>query len=210
MLLAEFESIDVLWIVLSAFLVVIVVPLAILLVRLAGTATRLGRLLEGREESVPPLVTKTGGTVDRVNLQLDKVDLVTDSAVSAADSLDTTARAVSMVVVTPVQKLSAFAKGISHGSSALFAGEGFSTAVEAGKDAARRREQEIAEELARKDDRLALRRPAASAEPAAGEEPAPTPSPEPAVVAEPVPTPAAAGEPASSPGAARSDDSALP
>ena len=133
MLLAEFESIDVLWIVLSVFLVVIVIPLAVLLMRLGGTATRLGRLLEGLEESVPPLVTKTGGTVDRVNLQLDKVDLVTDSAVSAADSLDTTARAVSMAVVTPVQKLSGFAKGVSHGSSALFAGEGFSTAVGAGR-----------------------------------------------------------------------------
>ncbi len=196
MLLAEFESIDVLWIVLSVFLVVIVVPLAVLLVRLAGTATRLGRLLEGLEESVPPLVTKTGGTVDRVNLQLDKVDLVTDSAVSAADSLDTTVRAVSMAVVTPVQKLSAFAKGVSHGSSALFAGEGFSTAVEAGKDAARRRQQEIAEELARKDDRLALRRPAASAEPAAAAEPAPTST----VTAEPEAAPS---------GPAPSDDSTL-
>jgi hypothetical protein len=172
MLLAEFDSIDALWIVLSVFLVAIGIPLAILLVRLAGTATRLGRLLEGLQDSVPSLVNKTGGTVDRLNLQLDKVDLVTDSAVSAADSLDTTARAVSMAVVTPVQKLSAFAKGVSHGSSALFAGEGFSTAVGAGKDAARRRQQEIAEELARRDDRLALRRPPPEAEPPVPAEPA--------------------------------------
>jgi len=172
MLLAEFDSIDALWIVLSVFLVAIGIPLAVLLVRLAGTATRLGRLLEGLQDSVPSLVNKTGGTVDRVNLQLDKVDLVTDSAVSAADSLDTTARAVSMAVVTPVQKLSAFAKGVSHGSSALFAGEGFSTAVQAGKDAARRRHQEIAEELARHDERLALRRPPPSVEPPVAAEPA--------------------------------------
>jgi hypothetical protein len=57
-----------------------------------------------------------------------------------------------------VQRVSAFAKGISHGTSAFVAGESVSSAVEAGKDAARRRRQELAEELARRDDRLALRR----------------------------------------------------
>jgi hypothetical protein len=146
-----FETIDVLWICLSVFLVVVGVTLAYLLLRLSGTAAKLTRLVKGLEESVVPLVHKTGGTLDRVNLQLDKTDLVTDSAVSAADSFDTAIRAVSMAITRPVQKISGLAKGVSHGASAFVARRDFAEAVAAGRDAARRREQEIAEELARKD-----------------------------------------------------------
>ena len=49
---------------------------------------------------------KTGGTVDRVNYQLDKLDTVTDSAVSMADSADTAVRAVSTAISKPVEKVS--------------------------------------------------------------------------------------------------------
>jgi hypothetical protein len=149
--LADFTAIDVLWICLSVFLIVVGLPLAYLLVRLAASAARLTRFIKGLEESVVPLVHKTGGTLDRVNLQLDKVDLVTDSAVSAADSMDSAVRAVSLAVTRPVQKLSALAKGVSHGASAFVAHRDLTTAVAAGRDAARRREQEIAQELARRD-----------------------------------------------------------
>jgi hypothetical protein len=152
--LADFTAIDALWIVLSVFLAVVGLALAYLLVRLAAAAGRLTRLLRGLEDGLVPLVHKTGGTVDRVNLQLDKVDLVTDSAVSAADSADTAVRAVSLAVTRPVQKLSAVAKGISHGASALVATHDVRAAMDAGRDAASRREQELAEELAR-SDRLA-------------------------------------------------------
>jgi uncharacterized protein YoxC len=201
--LLGFETIDVLWIVLSVFLVGVGIALTILLVRLSGTAGRLSRLLQGLESSVVPLITKTGGTVDRVNIQLDKVDLVTDSAVSAADSLDTAVRAVSIVVTRPVQKISALAKGVSHGTSAFVATKDFRAAVDAGKDAARRREREIAEELARHDRRLQVpgkppsqETPPSAATPAAG---SPIPSPPGAPPAEPsAPEPPAAGPPASS------------
>jgi uncharacterized protein YoxC len=160
--LADFTAIDVLWIVLSVFLVIVGLALAYLLLRLAGTAGRLTRLLEGLEQTVVPLLTKTGGTVDRVNLQLDKVDLVTDSAVSAADSLDTAVRAVSLAVTKPVQKASAFAKGLSHGASAFADTKDFRTAVDAGKDAARRRDRELAEELGRRDRVPRRQEPAAA------------------------------------------------
>lgn len=154
--LADVTTIDVLWICLSAFLVVVGIALAYLLVRLATAAVRLTRLLRGLEETVVPLVSKTGGTVDRVNLQLDKIDLVTDSAVSAADAADTAVRAVSMAVTRPVQKISAIAKGVSHGASALAAGHDLRSSLDAGRDAARRRETELAEELARRDRRLSM------------------------------------------------------
>mgnify|MGYP006173919033 CR=1 FL=1 len=52
------------------------------------------------------------GTMERVNMQLDKVDRVTDSAVDVADSVDTTVRAVTLALTRPVQKISGLAEGI--------------------------------------------------------------------------------------------------
>jgi hypothetical protein len=147
--LGDFTAIDVLWICLSAFLVVVGLALSYLLLRLAASAARLTTLLRGLERSVPELVDKLGGSVDRMNRQLEKVDLVTTSAVDAADAADTAIRAVSMAVTRPVQKVAGLARGVSHGSSALFAGHGVKTALAAGREAAARRELEIEEELAR-------------------------------------------------------------
>src|SRR5262245_43684158 len=121
---------------------------------------RMTSTLERTEQSVVPLFDKLGTTLDRTNLQLDKLDIVTDSAVDAADAADTAIRAVSMAVTRPVQKASAVAKGISHGASALFAGNDVKASLAAAREAAARRDQEIAEELARTDaQRQAYRRP---------------------------------------------------
>ena len=85
------------------------------------------------------MVVKAGGTVDRVNDQLDKLDTVTDSAVAMADSADTAVRAVSTAITTPVKKVSGFAAGVSHGFSAFRsrrdAGEAVRVAKEARRDA---------------------------------------------------------------------------
>ena len=85
--------------------------------------------------------------MDRVNGQLDKVDRVTDSAVDAAESVDTAVRAVSMAVTRPVQKVSGFAAGVSYGAADFKTKRSWRHAVQAGKDAAARREQELGEEL---------------------------------------------------------------
>ena len=90
---------------------------------------------------------KSGGTVDRVNDQLDKMDVVTDSAVSMAESADTAVRAVSTAITTPVKKVSAVAAGISHGLSALRARRDVGGAMSVARDAAARRETELEEEL---------------------------------------------------------------
>jgi hypothetical protein len=147
--LGDFTAIDVLWVCLSVFLVVVGLALTYLLLRLAASAARLTTLLRGLERSVPELVERLGGSVDRMNRQLDKVDLVTTSAVDAADAADTAIRAVSMAITRPVQKIAGLARGVSHGSSALFAGHGLRTALDAGREAAARRERELEEELAR-------------------------------------------------------------
>jgi acetyl-CoA acetyltransferase len=91
--------------------------------------------------------------VDRVNAQLDKVDVVTDSAVDAADSVDTAVRAVSFAIQRPVQKVAAFAAGVAHGFAALRVERDLGSAVQRAKEAAARREAELAEELRRADEK---------------------------------------------------------
>ena len=83
-----------------------------------------------------PVIHKVGESVDKVNGQLDKVDLVTDSAVDMADSVDTAVRAVSMAITRPVQKVSGLAAGVTHGAASLKAHRDWSEAVRTGKEAA--------------------------------------------------------------------------
>jgi uncharacterized protein YoxC len=146
---AAVETIDILWIALSGFLVVVGITLAFVLVRLAATIRNTSSLVQGLEKEVLPLINKAGGTVDRVNAQLDKLDLVTDSAVDAADSLDTAVRAVTIAITRPVTKISGLAAGLSHGFASLRARRNLRGALDSGRAAAGRREQEIEEELHR-------------------------------------------------------------
>ena len=132
---------------LAVFLVAVGLGLGYMFLRLAGTFARLSSFIQGTEREVLPVISKVGVSVDKVNGQLDKVDQVTDSAVDMADSADTAVRAVSMAIARPVQKLSGLAAGISHGISELKARRDFGAAVRVGKDAAARREHDLADEL---------------------------------------------------------------
>lgn len=147
MLAAAFTWGDFWRLALAVFLLAVGLALAYLLVRLGGTVGRLSSLIKGMEQSVLPVIGKVGGSVDRVNGQLDKVDRITDSAVDAADSVDTAVRAVSMAVTRPVQKVSGFAAGLSYGAADFKARRDWRHAVQAGKEAAARREQDLTEEL---------------------------------------------------------------
>ena len=138
---------DVLDYALSAFFIASGLGLAYMLIRMGGTFARLSSFIKGAERDALPVVVKAGGTVDRVNDQLDKLDTVTDSAVSMADSADTAVRAVSTAITTPVKKVSGVAAGISHGLSAFRSRRDAGEAVRVAKDAAARRESELDEEL---------------------------------------------------------------
>jgi len=138
---------DVLDYALAAFFVVTGAGLAYMLVRMGGTFGRLSSFIKGSERDLLPVIVKAGGTVDRVNDQLDKLDVVTDSAVSMADSADTAVRAVSTAITTPVKKVSGLAAGVSHGFSAFRARRDAGEAVRVAKDAAAQRESELDEEL---------------------------------------------------------------
>ena len=122
-------------------------PSPTLLVRLGGTVGRLSAFITGAEREILPVINKVGGSVDRVNNQLDKVDRMTDSAVDAVESVDTAVRTVSMAVTRPVQKVSGFAAGVSYGAADFKAKHDWKHAVQAGKEAAARREQELVDEL---------------------------------------------------------------
>jgi uncharacterized protein YoxC len=150
--LAEIEAIDGLWIALSVFFVLVALGLFYLLIRLGGTVGRLSSFLQGLEREVLPLINQASGTMERVNMQLDKVDRMTDSAVDVADSVDTAVRAVTLAITRPVQKISGIASGIAHGLASLRVRKSPRGAYEAGRQAAARREQEIADELSREGD----------------------------------------------------------
>ena len=141
------DSGDVLDYALAVFFVAAGLGFAYMLVRLGGTFARLSSLIQGTERDFLPVVSKAGGTVDRVNDQLDKLDVVTDSAVSMADSADTAVRAVSTAITTPVKKVTGLAAAISHGASALRSRRDVGEAVNVAKEAAARREAELDEEL---------------------------------------------------------------
>ena len=144
-----FEAIDGLWIALSVFLVLVALGLTYLLVRLGGTVGQVTSFLKGLEREALPVINETGGTVQRVNAQLDKADLVTDSAVDVADSVDTAVRAVTFAITRPVQIISGFAEGVAHAFASLRVRKSPRRAYETGRAAAQRREQEIADELRR-------------------------------------------------------------
>ena len=163
-LLASTSS-DILNYALAVFFVLAGVGLAYMLLRLGGTFGRLSSLIAGTEREVLPVIEKAGGTVDRVNRELDKLDLVTDSAVSMADSADTAVRAVSTAITTPVKKVSGLSAAISHGFAAFRRKRDPSDAVRVAKEAAQRREAELDEELRSAGSRAASDEPPAAAPP---------------------------------------------
>ncbi len=142
-------SSDILNYALALFFVASGAGLAYMLLRLGGTFARLSSFVRGTERELLPVIEKSGGTIDRVNRELDKLDTVTDSAVSIAESADTAVRAVSTAITTPVKKVSGLAAAISHGFSAFRARKDPGEAMNVAKEAARRREDELDEELRR-------------------------------------------------------------
>ena len=169
---------------LAIFLVLLGVGSLFALIKLGRMFDKVSSLVGGAERDALPVVVKTGGTVDRVNYQLDKLDTVTDSAVSMADSADTAVRAVSTAIAKPVEKVSGFTAGVAHGFASFRKTRNMSDAMDAAKDAARRREHDLAEDL-----RGAGPTSQTSERPTPTPTPTPTPKPDPWPQPEPTPKP---------------------
>ena len=151
-MLLAFTASDAAWIALAVFLVAVGLGLGWVFLRLGATFGRLSSLIRGTERELLPVIAKVGGSVDRVNAELDKLGQASDSAVDAVESVDQAVRAVSFAVKRPVQKLTGLAAGVSHGAASLRARRSWSDAVATGKEAAARREADFEEELRRARD----------------------------------------------------------
>jgi hypothetical protein len=146
-MVASFGWSDFAYLALAIFMLVAGAAFLYAAIRLGGTLGRASSLLESTEAELLPVISKLGGTVDRVNVQLDKVDQMTDSAVDAVTAVDTAVRTLSLVVTRPVEKMAGLAAGVRHGVSSLWARGSLSDAVQTAKDEAARREQDLADEL---------------------------------------------------------------
>jgi hypothetical protein len=139
MLVAAFTWGNLWELALAVFLFAVGLSLAYFFVKLAGTADEASTFIRGAGDSALPVIDKVGGSVDGVNGHLEKLDKITDSAVDAADSVDTAVQAVSLAITRPVQKVSGFAAGVSF--------RDWRHAVRAGKEAAARGESDLLDEL---------------------------------------------------------------
>lgn len=146
-MLVLFSFSDLAYLALAIFLVAVGLGLGWAFVRLAVTFDRLSSLIRGAEREALPVINKVGGSVDRVNAQLDKLDTATDSAVDAVVAVDEAVRTVSFAVKRPVQKLTGLSAGVSHGWSSFKTRRDWRSAVDAGKAAARRREKDLDEDV---------------------------------------------------------------
>jgi uncharacterized protein YoxC len=146
-MVASITASDVAYIALAVFLVAVGLSLAWAFLKLAGTFSRLSSLIAGTERDLLPVITKVGGSVDRVNAELDKLDQATDSAVDAVDAVDQAVRSVSWAVRTPIKKLAGFTAGVSHGFATLRRRKDVKAAVASAKEAAARREADLEAEL---------------------------------------------------------------
>jgi hypothetical protein len=134
-------------IVLSLFLILTGLAIAYAFWRLGVLFSQLRDTVQHTEEEVLPVVRTSGGTLDRVNTELDKLDVMTDSAVDAVTAIDRAVRAVSTVVTAPIEALAGLAAAFRHGVSSLVAHRDVNEAVRTAKDSAQRRMTDLAEEL---------------------------------------------------------------
>jgi hypothetical protein len=134
---------------LAFFLVLVGLGLAWALLALSASLRRLSALIRGAQDELLPVINKVGGSVDRVNAQLDKLDQATASAVDAVDAIDQAVRTVSFGVRRPIETLAGFSSGLSHGFATLRARRDWKAAVASAKEASARRKADLADELRR-------------------------------------------------------------
>src|SRR4029450_2933844 len=124
MLVAAFSWGDLWELALAVFLFAVGISLAYFFVRLAGTAAEVSAFIRGAGDSMVPVIGKVGGSGDRVK----------------SNGCDTAGRAVSRGITRPVKKVSGFAAGVSFGAADFKASRDWRHAVQAGEEAAARRE----------------------------------------------------------------------
>jgi uncharacterized protein YoxC len=102
------------------FLVVVGIGLIYALIRLGGTLRTADKLLADVDTEVVPLLKQATETLDGVNAELGKIDVVMTSVVDATEKVDQTTRAVESAISVPAKKAAAFGVGVSHAVSSFF------------------------------------------------------------------------------------------
>ena len=102
------------------FLVVVGIGLIYALVRAGGTLKSADKLLADVDGAVVPLLKQATETLDGLNTELDKVDVVMSSVVEVTEKVDQTTRAVESAVTVPARKAAAFGAGVSQAVSSFF------------------------------------------------------------------------------------------
>jgi uncharacterized protein YoxC len=152
-ILADYTASDLAWLALAAFLCLVGVGLLYALFRLGETLGQTTKTIEHTEAELLPVIHKGGETLDRVNRELDKVDVATDSALAAVQAADTAARTVSGAVTYPVTKLAGLIAGVRTGVSSFVYGRNVDDAMATAREAAAKREHDLADEVAAADKR---------------------------------------------------------
>jgi predicted PurR-regulated permease PerM len=134
-------------VVLAIFLIVVGLAVGYAFWRLGVLFSQLRTTVQNTEEEVLPVINKSGGTLDRVNRELDKVDVMTDSAVEAVTAVDRAIRAVSALVTAPVEALAGVAAAIRHGVSSFLTHRDVNQAMQTAKEAGARRMEDLADDL---------------------------------------------------------------
>ena len=102
------------------FLVVVGIGLIYALVRLGGTLGSADKLLTDVDGEVVPLLKQATETLDGVNSELDKVDVVMSSVVDVTEKVDQTTRVVESAITVPAKKAAAFGAGVSQAVASFF------------------------------------------------------------------------------------------
>jgi uncharacterized protein YoxC len=102
------------------FLVVVGIGLIYACIRLGGTLHTADKLLADVDTEVVPLLKQATETLDGVNSELDKIDVVMTSVVDATEKVDQTTRAVESAIAAPAKKAAAFGAGVTQAVSSFF------------------------------------------------------------------------------------------
>jgi hypothetical protein len=104
----------------AIFLVAVAIGLVYALIRLGKTLVQAEKLLGDVNTEMVPLLKQATETLDGVNTELDKLDIVMTSVVDVTEKVDSTARSVESAISLPAKKAAAFGAGVSHAMSSLF------------------------------------------------------------------------------------------
>jgi hypothetical protein len=118
------------------FLVVVGIGLIYACIRLGGALRAADKLLVDTDTEIVPLLKQATETLDGVNTELGKIDVVMSSVVDATEKVDQTTRAVESAISVPAKKAAAFGAGVSQAVSSFFNRGNDASGAEPGADEA--------------------------------------------------------------------------